>query len=65
MIAPEKPRQPPEAPEERNSSRANIAALVFIALLVALGIWLFNKLDDANSTLNCMASGRRNCERQP
>jgi hypothetical protein len=38
-----------------------IAVLVFIALLVAGGIWVFNSLQSSNDMLNCVASGRTNC----
>ena len=50
-----------EPPEEGGGDRATIAAVIFVALLVIFGVWLFNTLSDANSALNCVASGRRNC----
>ena len=42
--------------------RSKIAALIFLALLVIGGIWLFESLSTANDKLNCVASGRRNCD---
>jgi hypothetical protein len=52
---------PIEPPEEESRDGANIAVIVFIIVLVVGGIWLFNSLTAANDTLNCVASGRRNC----
>ncbi len=51
----------PHKPPEDDSNRANIAAIVIVVLLLAFGVWLFNKLTAANDALNCVASGRRNC----
>ena len=51
----------PHEPPEDDSNRANIAAIVVVVLLLAFGVWLFNKLTAANDALNCVASGRRNC----
>jgi hypothetical protein len=58
MTAPEKP---PGTPEDDNVNRANIAAIVIVFLILVFGVWLFNKLTAANDTLDCVASGRRNC----
>jgi hypothetical protein len=52
---------PPDPPEDDSRDGANIAVIVFIIVLVAGGIWLFNRLTAANDTLNCVASGRTNC----
>jgi hypothetical protein len=52
---------PDDSPDHENNDRATIAAIVFVVALIALSIWLFNKLSDANSALNCVASGRTNC----
>jgi heme/copper-type cytochrome/quinol oxidase subunit 4 len=48
-------------PEGDNNNRANIAAAIFVVVLVVGAVWLFNKLNAANETLNCVASGRTNC----
>jgi hypothetical protein len=50
----------PESGGDENDG-ANIAAVVFIIVLVAASIWLINKLTSANDKLNCIASGRTNC----
>jgi hypothetical protein len=55
------PETPPGKPEDDNNNRANIAAILIVILLIAFGVWLFNKLTAANDALNCVASGRRNC----
>jgi hypothetical protein len=52
---------PDQPPEDESRDGANNAAIVFIIVLVAGGIWLFNKLNASNDTLNCVASGRTNC----
>jgi hypothetical protein len=41
--------------------RANLAALVFVVLLVVGGIWIFSELKSHNDELNCVVSGRTNC----
>ena len=49
-------------PRENEDNRPKIIALVFVALLVIGGIWLFTSLNAANDKLNCVASGRRDCD---
>jgi heme/copper-type cytochrome/quinol oxidase subunit 4 len=46
----------------QSPSRASIAAIIFVVLIVAGCVWLFEKLSAANDELNCVASGRRNCD---
>lgn len=55
---------PPErkVPSGDHGDGPKIAALVFIALLVIAGIWVFNSLGSSNDELNCVASGRTNCD---
>jgi hypothetical protein len=53
--------EPEGPPDHESNDRATIAAMVFIVALVAFSIWLFNRLNDANASLNCVASGRTNC----
>ena len=52
--------------EQRNveggANRASVAAIIFVVLIVAGCVWLFEKLGRANDELNCVASGRRNCQ---
>ena len=43
-------------------NRASVAAIIFVVLIVAGCVWLFEKLGRANDELNCVASGRRNCQ---
>jgi len=57
--------KPPEARRKGGGDRANVVALVFVVVLVAFCIWLFNKLNSANQTLNCEMSGRTNCAEIP
>ncbi len=47
---------------ERGSNRASVAAIIFVVLIVAGCVWLFKNLSQANDELNCVASGRHNCE---
>jgi hypothetical protein len=55
-----------ESDDERKSegagNRASVAAIIFVVLIVAGCVWLFEKLGRANDELNCVASGRRNCQ---
>lgn len=48
-------------PDDDNRDGANIAAVIFVVVLVIGAIWVFNRLNSANETLNCVASGRTNC----
>jgi hypothetical protein len=47
---------------EGGGNRASVAAIIFVVLIVAGCVWLFEKLGRANDELNCVASGRRNCQ---
>ncbi len=47
--------------EERRRTRANIAALVFAALLIAVGWMLVQKLRASGRMEDCLMSGRTNC----
>jgi hypothetical protein len=51
-----------KSPQDDPGNRPNVAAIIFVALLVVGCIWLFNKLNSANNALNCVASGRHNCD---
>jgi hypothetical protein len=51
---PSPPNPSPDGPK--------IAAIIFVALLVVGCLWLFNALSAANDKLNCVASGRTNCD---
>ncbi len=45
--------------------RATIAAFIFVVLLVLACIWVFSELKSNNDLLNCVTSGRKNCEPIP
>jgi hypothetical protein len=51
---------PPDKPEPEGG-RGNIAALIFVVALALGAYWLFHELQGHNDTLNCVASGRRDC----
>jgi hypothetical protein len=62
---PDKGRGPPkpEEPSEGESRDfANLVALVFVVALALGAFWLFKELERHNEILNCVASGRRNCD---
>ena len=54
-----RPKLDPEA--ERRRTRSNIAALVFAAILIALGWLLVQKLGASGRMQDCLMSGRTNC----
>ena len=45
-----------------SNGRGNIAAIVAVVVLVALGYWAFNYIDHARKMQNCLDSGRHDCE---
>jgi hypothetical protein len=51
---------PPSEHDPR--SGPNVAAIVVVVALVLGCLWLFHALSSANSKLNCVASGRHNCD---
>jgi hypothetical protein len=54
-------RPPRDPEEERRRNRANIAALVFAAILIAIGWLLVQKLNANGRMEDCLMSGRTNC----
>jgi hypothetical protein len=54
------PALDPEA--ERRRIRSNVAALLFAALLIAIGWILVEKLGESARLQDCLMSGRTNCE---
>jgi hypothetical protein len=52
---------PDKYPMEENRDGANIAAVIYVVMLVIGGIWLLNKLDPSNVVLKCVTSGLTNC----
>jgi hypothetical protein len=48
--------------EERHASgRGNIAAIIAVVVIVALGYWAFHYIDQQRKLQNCLDSGRRDC----
>jgi hypothetical protein len=50
-----------EDEEPRASGRGNLFALVAVIVLVVLGYWAFNFIDQQRKLQNCLDSGRRDC----
>ena len=54
--------QSPSGGEEPNGGgRGNLFALIAVVVLIALGYWAFNYLDQQRKLQNCLDSGRRDC----
>jgi hypothetical protein len=54
--------QPPSGGEGPNASgRGNLFALIAVVVLVGLGYWAFNYLDQQRKLQNCLDSGRHDC----
>jgi hypothetical protein len=51
-----------EGDEPGPSGRGNIAAIVAVVVLAALGYWAFHYIDHQRKMQNCLDSGRRDCE---
>jgi hypothetical protein len=47
--------------EHASRSHANIAGLIAVVVLIALGYWAYSYLDLQRRLQNCLDSGRRNC----
>jgi hypothetical protein len=47
--------------EQGSRSYANIAGLIAVIVLIALGYWAYSYLDLQRRLQNCLDSGRRNC----
>ena len=45
----------------RHRMTANVAAILFTALLTGIGIWLAVKLADLRNAQDCVLMGRRDC----
>jgi hypothetical protein len=50
-----------EGDEPHASGRGNIAALIAVVVLAALGYWAFHYIDQQRKLQNCLDSGRRDC----
>ena len=51
-----------EGDDERPNGRGNIAAIIAVVVIAALGYWAFTYLDHQRKMQNCLDSGRRDCE---
>ena len=51
-----------EDEDPRGRGRGNVAALVAVVVLIALGYLAFTYIDHQRKLQDCLASGRRNCE---
>ncbi|MGC2785570.1 MAG: hypothetical protein WA397_17400 [Roseiarcus sp.] len=50
-----------EGDEPHASGRGNIAAIIVVVVLAALGYWAFHYIDQQRKLQNCLDSGRRDC----
>ena len=57
-------RSSPGDEEPKASGRGNLFALIAVVVLVALGYWAFNYLDQQRKLQNCLDSGRHDCEQR-
>jgi len=53
-----------QRPDDDPGNRPNVAAIIFVVVLALGCIWLFNRLSSANDALNCVASGRHDCDQR-
>jgi hypothetical protein len=60
-VGPEPPAADGPADDYRHRMRVNIAAFIFTAGLIAIGIWLAFGISEMRATQDCILSGRRNC----
>jgi large subunit ribosomal protein L34 len=51
-------------PEPHSGGRGNIAAIIAVVVLAALGYWAFNAIDHQRKMQNCLDSGRHDCEQR-
>jgi hypothetical protein len=50
-----------EGHEDGSRSFANIAGLIAVIVIIALGYWAYSYLDLQRRLQNCLDSGRRDC----
>ena len=53
----------PADEEPQATGRGNLAAVIAVIVLAALGYWAFHYLDEQRKLQNCIDSGRRDCVR--
>jgi hypothetical protein len=44
-----------------SGGRGNIAAIIAVVVIAALGYWAFHTIDQQRKMQNCLDSGRRDC----
>ncbi len=59
-MSPPPPGGEDETPQSRRT--ANIAGLIAVIVLIALGYWAYSYLDLQRRLQNCLDSGRHNCD---
>lgn len=50
-----------EADDYRHRMRVNVAAFVFVLLLIGAGLWLAETMAELRKNEDCVLSGRRGC----
>ena len=56
--------EPDDHDDDARRTRANVVAVIAVALIAAGAYWLLKTLDDHRKLMDCVASGRRNCLEQ-
>lgn len=51
----------PDSEDDKSRVRSNVAALIFAALLVVVGLYLVRVLAEKSRLEDCLMSGRNNC----
>jgi hypothetical protein len=51
-----------EDDEQHSPGRGNIAAIIAVVVIAALGYLVFHYIDQQRKMQNCLDSGRRDCE---
>ncbi|GEM_PF-3564702 len=54
----------PPSPDHDPRGAQNLAATAWVLAIITLCLWLLYALADANAKLNCVWSGRANCDQQ-
>lgn len=50
-----------ESPEDRRRRRTTVAGALFLAVMLALGLWLADVIAERQKLEKCLNSGRRDC----
>jgi hypothetical protein len=57
----DRPRSLPDPAEDRQRMRENFGAIAVVAILLALGVWMIDRLSAYSRTMQCIESGHRSC----